>query len=109
MTENYEPPPPNPLRKASHDPVFFLHPTLKANIAEHFGSTVLCNDHGRRHSHSHSLWQAPPALPYVPDDDDLVAWKKRSEGGNDDERYREAMSGLDVLPPWNGRFDLEFD
>ncbi|KAF3032287.1 hypothetical protein E8E12_001150 [Didymella heteroderae] len=106
MTKNYEPPLLNPLRKASHDPVFFSSPTLKANIAELFGYTVHCNDCVRRHRHS--IWQAPLALPYDPEDDDLAAWKKHSEGVADDE-YHEAIGGRESLPLWNGCFDLDFD
>jgi hypothetical protein len=104
MTETYVPPPPNPLRKGSHDPVFFSSPTLKANIDELFGCTVQRKDNGQQHGHS--TWQAPPALPYDPEDDDLVAWKKRSEGQIDDE-YNEVKVGFDTWPAWNPRFDLE--
>lgn len=105
MTETYQPPPPNPLRKASNDPVFFLHPTLKANIAELFGYTVQHHHHPRRHTHS--VWQPPPALPYVPNDDDLVAWKKCSEDGADNDDRKIDYS--DTLPLWNGRYDLQSD
>ncbi|KAF3031899.1 hypothetical protein E8E11_002382 [Didymella keratinophila] len=105
VTENYEPPPPNPLRKASHDPVFFLHPTLKANIAQLFGYPVQHNHHAR--SHNHSVWQSPPALSYVPDDDDLAAWRKRSEDRADNDN--EKIDYFDTLPPWNNRFDLDLD
>jgi hypothetical protein len=105
ITENYEPPTPNPLRKASHNPVFFNSTTLRASIAELFGHPVRHHHHNRRHSHS--VWQPPPALPYVPDEDDLAAWKKRTEGGADN--GYEKNDYFDTVPPWNGRFDSELD
>ncbi|KAJ4378386.1 hypothetical protein N0V86_006087 [Didymella sp. IMI 355093] len=104
ITENYVSPPPNPLRKGSHDPVLFSSPTLKTNIAELFGYAVQRKDNDQRHSHS--TWQAPPALPYGPEDDDLVVWKKRSEDEIDDQ-HNEVKAGFDTWPAWNPRFDLE--
>lgn len=105
VTETYVPLPPNPLRPASHDPIFFLHPTLVPNIAEFFGHSVLHTSYARRNTHS--MWRPPPALPYDAELDDLTTWKERVEGGAVSDK--EEMSWLEALPPWSGRFDLGFD
>lgn len=107
LTEKYLSPPPNPLRKTSKDPVFFSHPTLKANVAELFGYTVRPKSTDQHLGNS--TWQSPPALPYEPVDDDLMAWKKRSEGAPDNKRneVRANSPGTDTWPPWKSRLDLE--
>lgn len=104
LTEDYVPPPPNPLRKTSRDPVFFSSPMLKTNIVELFGQTLERKHDDRCSSNSH--WQAPPVLPYNPSHDDLVAWKQRSEGGTENE-HNKVEASSDTQPPWNSRLDLE--
>ncbi|KAF1928754.1 uncharacterized protein M421DRAFT_154349 [Didymella exigua CBS 183.55] len=104
LTQNYQHSPPNPLRKASHDPVFFSSLALRSSVAELFGCVVT-----PRKNDQHvggSIWQAPPALPYDPEDDDVVAWKKGLEGGTDDEHNRVKACAV-TWPLWNSRLDLE--
>ncbi|KAF2625246.1 hypothetical protein BU25DRAFT_412696 [Macroventuria anomochaeta] len=109
MTDNYVPPPPNPLRKSSSNPVFFADPALREGVAELFGYTVQSRDKNR--NGSGNTWQMRQKLPYDPNDDDLMAWRKRLEDGADNGGDEVKANGhvSDTWPLWNSRFDLGFD
>ncbi|KAF1358391.1 hypothetical protein EJ07DRAFT_156988 [Lizonia empirigonia] len=121
MTEGYVHPPPNPLRKDSKNPnpIFFADPVFKEDVAGYFGYSV----QGKASNGSGNTWQPRSrsigfhtfmrqTLPYQPSDDDLIIWKKKSEGSEDHqagngEVKRVDWTVSDTWPPWNQRLDLD--
>ncbi|UPX17072.1 uncharacterized protein EKO05_0007448 [Ascochyta rabiei] len=117
LTENHVPPPPNPLRKHSSNPVFFTDPPLREDVAELFGHAVRGeNSNSRNVSQMRSSTIAfytikRQTLPYHPSDDDMLVWMKRLGSGEDDQAGGGEVKQADWVgstwPTWNLRFDLE--
>lgn len=107
MTEDYVPPPLNPLRTCSSNPIFFVDPVLREGVAELFGYTVQSRD-GSRNDNANTR-QARHRLSYGPCDDDMVIWRKRLEGGVYDGGNEVNANGFvtDTWPQWTSRFDLD--
>lgn len=121
MTEGYVHPLPSPLRKDTKNPnpIFFAVPVFKEDVAGYFGYSV----QGKTSNGSSNTWQprsrsigfhtfVRQTLPYQPSDDDLMTWKKKSEGSEDHqagngEVKRVERTASDTWPPWNQRLDLD--
>lgn len=109
MTGQSPPPPPNPLRNPSSNPVFFTDSTLREDVAEMFGHALqVKNSAGNVDRDSQ---QARQKLPYDPKDDDLMLWTQQLKGGGDDQAWGSEVKAngfvSDVWPPWDFRFDLD--
>ncbi|XPS77798.1 hypothetical protein M3J09_009825 [Ascochyta lentis] len=117
MTANHAPPSPNPLRRQSSNPIFFTDPALREDIAELFGHTVRGTDSSNgdvlqtRSSVVGFHIVVRQTLPYHANEDDVLVWKKRLDGGEEnqasDSEVKTADWGVGAWPPWNFRFDLE--
>lgn len=122
VTENYVPPRPNPLRRQSSEPVFFIDPGFRQDVAELFGYTVHGQDSSRsghvntrqvllRTTGFHTTMRQAP--PYVPNDGDALVWRKRLEGNSNGQTrsddVKPAWNLSDTWPQWNFREDLELD
>lgn len=101
--EGYLPPPPNPLRASSHDPVFFSDSALRAEVAEAFSSEIFASRSNSQSTRG-PIHQQHQRLPYDVHDNDLVAWKTRLEGRHGEVK---ANGATGTWPPWNYRFDLD--
>lgn len=122
VTENYVPPRPDPLRKQSNEPVFFIDPAFRQDVAELFGYTVHEQDSSRsgnantRQVHLRTIGfhtSMRQAIPYVPSDGDALVWRKRLDGSSNSQTrsdgVKPAWNLSDTWPQWNFREDLELE
>ena len=111
VSENYVPPPPNPLQQTSSNPVFFTDPTLRRNVVEYFAwtSQSQASDHsGYRKNNNTNIndWRAYDRLPYEPKDDDVMLWKQKLQ--REEEEVKATSQVHPTWPPWDFRL-LNFD
>ena len=106
MTEDYVPPPPNPLRQTSIDPIFFEDSVLRDGIAEYFArpTKLQTSDHGGYRENNY--YRAHDRLPYEPKDEDLLVWRKKLT--NDEEKAATNDQTRKTWPPWDFQL-LDFD
>jgi hypothetical protein len=92
------------LRNGSTNPIFFTDTALKEGVTELFAWTV--RSRTSRRSGNKDTWRAHQELPYDPDDDDLVVWKRQSYCGKNEVKANGQVSN--TWPPWDFH-PLDFD
>ncbi|KAL1600207.1 hypothetical protein SLS59_005831 [Nothophoma quercina] len=111
VSDNYVPPPPNPLQQTSSNPVFFTDPTLRRNVVEYFAWTSqsqASDRSGYRKNNNTNIndWRAHDRLPYEPKDDDVMLWKQKLQ--REEEEVKATSQVHPTWPPWDFRL-LNFD